>query len=167
MRWLLNIIVELFHRAAVIIRRRRLSQRRQEDLYESGGDREETLSTLRNAEGFRRRTVHVIGPRVSSDAIGYEDEQVQYVDDDNVQTEINYKVSRRCECGALVTHDNWMLGACNICGRALCGAKGCGERCEKCGDLVCRRHTVRFGKHTFCSRHRWYGWWLMFWGCLQ
>jgi hypothetical protein len=166
MRWLLNLIVELFQRAAVTIGRRRISRQRQEDLYASGGDREETLSTLRNAEGFRKRTVHMIGPRVSSDAIGYEEEQVQYVDDDNVQTEINYRFSRRCACGNLVTNDNWILGACNVCGRILCRAKGCGERCEKCGDLVCRRHAVKFGKHTFCSAHSLYGWWLWFWGCL-
>lgn len=164
----LRAIVELFRRVLNIARREHLSRRRQqEDLYASSRDREDDAAEVRRRGGTRTRNVHVIGPLASADGVGFDHEEVEYMSGDMVHTKVKYDGFRRCDCGAILAFGNGVLGTCAVCFRVVCKQEGCSERCGRCGALVCARHAVRLKKHAFCSRHRAYGLWLMFWGCLE
>jgi hypothetical protein len=129
--------------------------------------KDELLEPFREGTGHRMREVHVIGPPASSDGIGWDLEQVDYMEDQRVQTSVKYRQARRCDCGALLDYKNSVLGTCSLCSRVVCKQEGCSARCERCGVLVCARHVVRIHKHNFCTRHKLYGLWLCFWGLLK
>jgi hypothetical protein len=165
MRWLLRAIRRLVRWAAGAGRQTAPPLRQQEDVYQSAG-RTEGLRTETGEEGaFRRRVTHVIGPYVSQDGVGWDEEFVQYVDENATENELLLREIRRCSCGAILAYGKTnLLGTCQICGAVVCTNEGCSARCEYCGSLTCRRHSVRFGKHEFCTRHRALAWWRLFWG---
>lgn len=168
MNWLIHTIAQLFRMVVSLMRRTRLSREWQEDLYESGGDREAVMRHLGEDADSRKRVVHAIGPRASSDGIGGESELFTYVDEEGTQTVIDYRTARRCDCGTLIGYkDVSLFGTCQICARTVCNQEGCASRCEKCGSIVCGRHKVELGGHVFCPHHRLYGLWLGFWGLLK
>lgn len=166
MNRLIRVIVGLINRGLVLTRRTRLIHNRQEELYDSTANKDELLEPFREGHGHRGREVYLIGPRVSSDGIGRDEEVVEYMDRQRVQTEIKQHVLRRCDCGAVIMQGSWILGTCTVCARVLCQQEGCAARCEYCGALTCKRHSVKFGERSFCSRHQWYGLWLRWWGML-
>ncbi len=168
MNWFVNAIAGFVRSFANLLRRRDRQRQRLENLYDSGGDRQAiTRPLVENSDG-RKRAIYAIGPRASSDGIGGESEYFTYLDEKGTQTEIDYRITRRCDCGALIGYrDVSLLGTCGICARTVCNQEGCAARCERCSMLVCGTHTVRLGNRTFCSRHRWYGLWMMFWGLLK
>lgn len=167
MNWFMHMMAVLFRRAVALARRRTRSHRWQEELYDSMADKDELLEPFQEGTGHRQREVHVIGPTASSDGIGWDQELVEYMDDQRVQTSVTYRQARRCDCGAVLAYDNSVLGTCRACSRVVCKQEGCAARCERCGVLVCARHAVRIREHTFCPRHRFYGLWLCFWGLLK
>ncbi len=167
MNRLLNNIVRLFRRLAGAMRAWRRSHGHREMMYDATANKEQLLDPVRREGGQRTRIVHVIGPRASSDGIGWDEEQIGYMEDGLVQTRVQYRQARRCDCGAVLAYDNSILGTCIVCGRVVCKQEGCAARCERCGALVCARHAVRINKHMFCGPHRLYGWWLRFWGMLE
>ena len=146
---------------------RDLSRRQREDLYASNRGRDDDAAAVHERGGTRTRNVHVIGPPASSDGVGFDQEEVEYMTGEMVQTKVKYDGFRRCDCGAVLGFGNSVLGTCAVCLRLVCKQEGCSARCERCGALVCARHAACLKKHTFCSRHRAYGLWLMFWGCLE
>ena len=129
-------------------------------------DRENALDGVRVRGGTRTREIYVIGPRASSDGIGWDDDRIEYVDERNVARIRHFKGMRLCDCGAVLAFGNTLLGTCLLCGRCVCSREGCSARCSRCGALVCQRHAAKFGERVFCLRHSWLGWWLRFWGCL-
>jgi len=160
MEHLINLLSRLFGS-------RTASRRLQEDMYESGSSKDELLEPLREGTGTLRREVHVIGPRASSDGVGWDKERVEYVDGKKVTTTVEYSQSRRCDCGAVLAYGNTVLGTCSVCSRIVCKAEKCAARCDRCGALVCTSHCVHIGEHSFCTRHRAYGLWMRFWGMLK
>lgn len=167
MRWLGRFFVRIIEKATRPLRRRRWTRQWQEDLYSGGTDRDEELARVRELGGKRVRTVYVIGSEASSDGVSHDTEEVDYWSEEHVQTKVNYHEMRRCDCGALIAGDNLALGTCSICLRVICHAEGCSARCEYCGSLVCKRHSIELNEHTFCSHHRMNGYWLAFWGLLK
>jgi len=167
MKWLVERIAGLLRACTDALLSRRTSRWHQEEIYESRGNKEEFFESLRAEGGGRTHTLQAIGPAASSDGIGWEEEDISYTDEDMVQTNVKYRLSRRCDCGSILSHDNMVLGTCSVCSRVLCRQEGCGARCERCGALVCRRHSQSFGEHMFCSGHRYHGLWLLFWGALK
>jgi len=144
--------------------RRVLTRRQREEVYASTRRKDELVEGVRHAGGFRRRVIHEIGDRVSSDGVAWDEETLAFVDDDAVENEVVHREARRCNCGCLLGYGNNIVGLCQACAVTLC--KECVRRCERCGVVVCARHTVRTGEHTFCVHHRLHAWWLLFWGCL-
>ena len=134
----------------------------QEQLYGSTAAKEEQVETVRRLGGRRVRNVIVIGPEASQDGVAYEREDTDYWTPENVQTTVVYHETRRCSCGSLLRQEAGARGVCSVCLRVVC--PGCSSVCERCGSLVCRSHSVTLKKHVFCSRHRAYGYWLLFWG---
>jgi len=138
---------------------------RREDLYSSMENKEEFLESLRNAGGERKRVVHEVGPLASSDGTSWDEERIVYWDRERaIQNVIEHRHTRRCDCGAILAYENHILGTCMVCGGIVCQSEGCANRCEYCGSLVCGRHAIKYGEHTFCSRHRLIAWWRLFWG---
>jgi len=161
MRWLLENLMTL-------MRARTREKNQREDLYASGGNRQTIMRSLAEDGDSRKRVVHAIGPRASTDGLGWESEYFTYVDDNSVQMVVDYRLTRRCDCGALIGYnDVSLLGICGVCSGTVCTNEGCSSRCERCGTIVCARHAVKISKHTFCQWHGLYGRWLQFWGCLQ
>jgi len=160
-------IIELLQSITGALRGNSVSRWRQEDIYESSASKHELVEPLREGTGTRKREVHAIGPWASSDGVGWDKERVEYVDGQRVQTTVEYSQARRCDCGAVLAYQNYVLGTCRICSRVVCKHEGCAARCDRCGALVCTRHCVHIGEHTFCTRHRAYGLWMRFWGVLK
>lgn len=160
-------IMEMLQWITDALRRSRPTRWRQEDLYSGAADKDEELTRVRELGGKRVRTVYVIGSEASMDGVSHDTEVIDYWSDEHVQTKVNYHEIRRCDCGALMAGDNLALGTCSVCLSVICHAEGCSARCERCGDLVCKRHSIRLKEHTFCSHHRMSGYWLAFWGLLK
>jgi len=129
-------------------------------------DREELIEALREHGGFRRHEVHSVGPPVSVDGLGWDADHLEYAEG-LLQTEVDLRSLRRCDCGCVIAFGNSILGLCGVCGATLCARDGCSAgHGECCGALLCMRHAVRFRGHTFCSRHRGLLYWRAFWGVL-
>jgi len=114
-------------------------------------------------EGSARQVaVHRLGGRISDDAVAWESEQRESFAN-GVLSVVEERSIRLCDCGTAIGYDVSIWGRCSVegCGQALC--KECVRRCERCGVVVCGRHSVRLGEHVFCWRHRWLVPWLAFW----
>lgn len=167
MRWLLGVVRilgSLISRATGRGREREAQEREIEEIRRAEQARDAEVARLRNAGGFRQETIHVIGPPASSDGRAYFEDHSSYVDENQVQTSVDYREVRRCDCGAILGRENPALGTCRVCARVLCSKEGCARRCERCGSMVCVRHAVKLGEKTFCWRCRWHGRWLKWWG---
>ena len=167
MRRLVRLIIRMLEEPGRRARARDDALLRQEDLYASGVNREALLDAQRDDVRNRERTVHVVGPRASSDGVAWDDEQVEYWHDGRATVTLKHRVTRRCDCGALIAGDTRILGTCSHCSRILCSADGCSARCESCGALVCKRHALAFGDRTFCPRHRLRGLGLRIWELIK
>jgi hypothetical protein len=147
------------------LRRSRPARRNQEDVYDSTVAKDAELDSVRRLGGRRVRNVNVIGPEASQDGVAYDREEVDYWTPENVQTSVVWHETRRCSCGSLLRQEAGARGVCSVCIRVVC--QGCSSVCERCGALTCARDTFRLKKHVFCSRHRAYALWLLFWGMLE
>ena len=127
------------------------------------GDRDRILGALQQSGGHRMVRRYRIGPPAAVDGVSWQEERVQYLDG-LLQTDIEDHELRRCSCGAVLGggHDV-LLGVCSVCSAPLCSAEGCAGRCSYCGGLVCARHRVEIGGRTYCTRHRWAGYFQAFW----
>lgn len=168
MRTVLAAIVRFFRALLAGFRSIRSRRRRAEDLYTSASrdTRDELLASISRRGGFHRRQVHMLAPPASSDGVAFDEETFDYANADGVPTQVALRQAIRCDCGAVLAYGNNLIGTCSVCGATVCGREGCARRCERCG-LVCARHAVTFGKHTFCTRHRLFAWWLLWWGMLK
>jgi hypothetical protein len=164
---LLRIIASWVHRATGRGRDREARARELEELHRAENARAEEVARLRNAGGFRKETIHVVGPPTSTDGRAYVEDHLEYFDENAVQTSVDYREVRQCDCGALLGRENPILGMCRVCARVLCSKEGCAHRCERCGSMVCTRHIVKWGARVFCSNCRLRVYWLSFWGLLK
>jgi len=164
--WLLRAIGLLVRRLTGSGREVEARAQELEELRRAQEAREEEVARLRNAGGFRQETIHVIGPPASTNGRAYVEDHLGYVDgtDNPVQTTVDYREVRLCDCGAILGRENPALGTCRVCARVLCSKEGCAKRCERCGSMVCVRHAVKLGEKTFCWHCRWHGRWLRWWG---
>lgn len=139
----------------------------EEQVHENTPDRASLLDTLRQHPGSRKQNVHMIGPEISPDGTAWNEEQIEFSDENNVENLVNIKEGGRCSCGTVIGYGTSLVGFCSVCGRSVCNREGCCETCSQCGALVCQRHAVKYGDHVFCVRHRLLAWWLIFWGCIK
>ena len=165
MDWLLRSLGALGRWVVGRVGARRAGRLRAERLYDGAAEREEFLAHARQHGGTYERTIHVVAPRASMDGVAFEEEEIGY-DEGDVETKVVVHAWRRCDCGAAIGKTGHLLGTCTICGRVVCTAPGCAARCERCGAVTCRRHSVTHSGRTFCTRHRWLAWWLAYWGAL-
>ena len=137
----------------------------QEDLYASMSDKESLMEPVHDDAGTRTRSIHVIGSLASSDGVAWDEDKLDYEDENQVTTSITYREARRCDCGAALgyTQGAQLLGTCMICGIVVCSQEECHAYCSVCGILICRSHAFRYEECIFCSRHRMNQWWHWFW----
>ncbi len=112
-------------------------------------------------DAFRQTERQRLGEPVSASGVAWENETLHY-EEDEVQTVEQERVLHTCDCGALIaTYAASWQGFCAICGRSVCDR--CKADCERCGAQICKDHAIKWGEHTFCSRHRPFFYWLWFW----
>jgi hypothetical protein len=177
MRWLARAVGWLVRRATGVKRKEGAQRREAEESPTADETRDKILKGIGAGRAFRQRNIHVVGGTVSQDNVAWDEEHMEFMEN-KVQNVVNYRLLRTCSCGSLFGYGSaTLLGLCQVkgCGRTVCSQQGCGGRCERCGALCCRRHTVRYTvkadekvkEHIFCFDCRWKARWKWFFGVLR
>ena len=164
MRWLLDAIARLVRHALGLPEAGAgfdavLDGGEQDPLADERAIREASLLAL---GGERRIVRQRVGPPVSADGIGGQQEVIIYAHG-LVPTRLEVHELRRCPCGTVLTGQVFVLGICSVCGVPVCSSPGCAARCCECGATLCRRHAVQARGRMYCTGHRLLGYWSAFW----
>lgn len=146
---------------------RNMNDSDRENAYSSASNADSLFPNILERSHHVKRIIDVIGPMASSDGMLSNNSVIGCHDENGTPQEITHRIIRRCDCGSVIGYNNTTVGACRICSRIVCAMEGCSARCEKCGALVCARHSFRYHEHIFCSAHRLHALWLIFWGVLE
>ena len=107
------------------------------------------LQKLREEHNRAQQSVYrVLGNDVVSGGVVFRKETVEMEDEDGLRV-IEWFETRTCgSCGGVIDQKNTLLGVCAVCNRTVCSAKGCSQRCQKCGVLLCREDARVYGKNN-------------------
>jgi len=120
--------------------------------------RKDFLDLLKKSNPRERKTaVQRVEGKVSSDGTNYVKEELSFMSPDLTTRQVTFVSSRLCDCGAMLSANNPILGTCQyisvrnkVCEVYLCSQ--CSRACERCRKRICPKHSIKVGDVFYCRR---------------
>ena len=117
--------------------------------------RKDFLDLLKNSNPKQRKTtVQRVEGKASSDGTNFVKEELSFMSPDLTTRQVTFISSRLCDCGAMLSANNPILGTCQYkglgkaCEVYLCSQ--CSRNCEQCQKSICSKHSVKIGDVYYC-----------------